>query len=339
MLPSAMNNRWFGTDLGLLLGCLLLIAAHRCEAQGNLAPNPGFEEADSCTYGLGFIGAYSWYAANNTPDHLVGCQPYGTANGLPLNVFTYQEPYDGNSCVGLFTYHQNGPNDEQREWIAAPLLEPLVPGQTYYCSFRANAAFGGNAQYPQIWLASDKVGMLFTTYEGRWEWNDPFRPNHAHILYPEVLADTVGWTLVSGSFVADSAYRYVMIGQFFSNELTDTLHYADPNSVFPWAPRGYTLIDAVCVSPSPMGCDIGQNVPEYGSADGLLFPNPVRDELLITGSIGAHATIMDTMGRVIWQGEVLSDRWTIVVSGWTQGVYVLRREMRNAVESRKFVVE
>ena len=62
----------------------------------------------------------------------------------------------------MATYHQNG-QDQQREWILAQLLEPMVIGQTYYCSFRVNAAFGGNHIYPQHWLANDKVGMRFTT--------------------------------------------------------------------------------------------------------------------------------------------------------------------------------
>ncbi|MBK7100692.1 MAG: hypothetical protein IPH63_02655 [Flavobacteriales bacterium] len=41
--------------------------------------------------------------------------------------------------------------------------------------------------------------------------------NYARVYFPQILADTVDWTLVSGSFVADSAYRYVMVGNHFSN--------------------------------------------------------------------------------------------------------------------------
>ncbi|MCO5274473.1 MAG: hypothetical protein M9900_06090 [Flavobacteriales bacterium] len=222
----------------------------------------------------------------------------------------------------------------------APLLEPLVVGQTYYCSFRANAAFGGNAQYPQIWLASDKVGMLFTMQDRPWAWGDPYPvpPDHTHIQYPQILADTVSWTLVSGSFVADSAYQYVMIGQFFSNALTDTLHFADPNSVFPWAPRGYTLIDAVCVSPNPDGCDLGQGVSEEFPGGPALFPNPAYDQLVVGGRKGARLVAMDAVGRVIWQGVVGSDRWVLPVGAWARSTYVLRLEWRGRAEVHKFVL-
>jgi hypothetical protein len=306
----------------------------------NLVPNPGFEESDSCHQaGFDEHGPLHWFSANGTPDHLQGCLPYGSPFGLPLNFFTFQLPIGGSSCAGMYTFHQNGPY-EYREWIMAPLLEPLVPGQTYWCSFRANAAFGGNAEYPQIWLANDKVGMLFTMQDRPWYQGDPYPEpiDEAHIVYPQILADTVGWTLVSGSFVADSAYTYVIIGQFFSNALTDTLHFADPSSVFPWAPRGYTLVDAVCVSASPAGCDLGQGVGEEQPVGYSLFPNPAQDQLVVGQRAGAEAQVRDAVGRLMWQGKVTSDHWVLDVGSWARGAYVLRMVRFGRVETRKFVL-
>ena len=321
----------------LVLSTLGFIAILRCEAQ-NLVPNPGFEEADSCsTMGFGFGGPNGWHSANGTPDHLQSCLPYNSALGLPLNFFTFQQPFEGNSCAGMFTYY--GPS-EYREWIMAPLLEPMVVGQTYYCSLRANAAFGGNAQYPQIWLANNKVGMLFTTYDRNWYQGDPYPEplNQAHVLYPQVLADTVGWTLVSGGFMADSAYQYLMIGNFFNNALTDTLHFADPNSEFPWYPWGHTLIDAVCVSPNPDGCDLGQGLGEGVVGGPVLYPNPAHDQLVVGNRNGARLMAMDAVGRLIWQGVVGSDKWVLPVGLWARGTYVLRLEWSGHAEVHKFVL-
>jgi hypothetical protein len=288
-------------------------------------PNPGFEETDSCTFGLGLGDLHDWYSAYLTPDHLQSCQPYGTANGLPMNMFTYQQPYEGNSCVGIFTYVDLS-GQEQREWIMVPLLETMVPGQTYYCSFRANAGFGGNDQYPQIWLANDKVGMLFTMQDRPWYQGDPYPEpiDEAHIVYPQILADTVGWTLVSGSFVADSAYRYVMIGQFFSNALTDTLHYADPYSVFPWYPFGYTLIDAVCVSASPDRCELAHGIAEETGEKPYVFPNPASDVLIIGNAAGQEAELQDMLERKVWSGRVEREHYTLRVATWVRGSYVLQ---------------
>ena len=281
----------------------------------------------------------NWFSANVTPDLLQSCLPYGSANGLPLNLATFQYPYEGNSCVGLITYHQNGQN-QQREWIQSELIEPLVPGETYYCSFRANAGFGGNAQYPQIWVANDKVGILFTMDAVTWEvfQPNPQWPNNAHVYHPEILSDTIGWTLVSGSFVADSAYRYIMIGQFFSNALTDTLHFAAPESVFPWYPRAYTLIDAVCVSPHPSGCDMGVGMVEPTMTGPVIYPNPAKDQLVLTHQNGSEVQVLDAVGRVLWAGRITNDRWVLEVGGWPRGAYVLRSMQQGRVEAYKFVL-
>lgn len=306
----------------------------------NLVPNPGFEETDTCTsMDFGVEGPLPWHSANGTPDYLQSCLAYGAFNGMPMNFHTFQQPFDGLSCTGLYTYYQNG-STEYREWIQALLLEPLVVGQTYYCSFRANAGFAGNAEFPQIWLANDKVGMLFTMQDHSWAVGNPYPvpPNQAHILYPQILADTVGWTLVSGSFVADSAYQYVMIGQFFSNALTDTLHFADPNSVFPWYPRGYTMVDAVCVSASPEGCDLGQGVGDLEATGPVLFPNPAQEQLIVGQCAGVEAQVLDALGRLLWQGRITSDRWVLEVGSWARGAYVLRMVYRGSLESHKFVL-
>lgn len=328
-------------DLVLAAALVVAVFLTPCSTHAqNLVPNPGFEETDSCTFGLGLGELQDWYSANVTPDHLQSCQPYGTANGLPLNLLTFQYPFEGDNCVGLITYHQNGPNDQQREWIMAPLVQPLVPGQTYYCSFRANAGFGGNAQYPQIWVANDKVGMLFTTYDREWSWGDPYPtpPNMAHIHYPQILSDTVGWTLVSGSFMADSAYQYVMVGQFFSNAFTDTLHFASPGSVFPWYPRAYTLIDAVCVSPNPKGCELAQVIQEPSEPSVLLYPNPATDHLIVEAAEGLLITVLDALGRVVWQGRSNGAQHVLRVGHWARGSYTLRVDTGRSVTFHKFVL-
>ena len=333
-----MEFRRHLVHMTLLLMMASLPPMQRACAQ-NLIPNGGLEEGDTCVQTLGIGGLQHWYSAFLHFDRLQSCAEYGAVNGLPMSTFTFQQPFEGESCIGLFTYYQNG-QQEQREWAMVPLLEPLVVGQTYYCSFRANAGFGGNAEYPTIWLGNSHVGMLFTTYDRHWYQGDPYPAplNTAHVYRPIVLADTVGWTLISGEFVADSAYQYLMVGNFFSNTLTDTLHFADPNSVFPWYPRGYTLIDAVCVSSSPFDCDLGGIVSDHSAQTALLYPNPTSEELMIRGRSGAHALVTDRLGRVVWEGQVTSNHWGLHVESWAKGSYVLRLTLLNAVESWKFMV-
>jgi len=337
MKPNG-NNNVLGTGLGLVLGCLLPVVALRCEAQGNLVPNPGFEETDSCTFGLGLGALHNWYSVYLTPDHLKSCLPYGAVGSLPMNNFTFQQPYEGDFCVGFFTY-ANPSSVEQREWIMVPLLEPMIPGQTYHCSFRANAGFGGNETYPTIWLASNHVGMLFTTYDRHWEWGDPYPAalNFAHIENPQVLADTAGWSLVGGSFVADSAYRYVMIGNFFGNDQTDTLHLAPPSTAEVWWDFSYTLIDAVCVSPAN-GCELVHGEDEPYGAGPYVYPNPATDVLVIGNVADQEAGIWDILGRRVWGGTVVGTRHTLGVVDWARGAYVLQVRGAGGIQVVKFVL-
>ncbi|MBL7950821.1 MAG: T9SS type A sorting domain-containing protein [Flavobacteriales bacterium] len=256
-----------------------------------------------------------------------------------MNFFTFQEPFDGASCIGLFSYHRNGV-EEQREWAMVELLEPLVVGQTYYASFYANAAFGGNAQYPQIWLATNNIGMLFTTQSRQWHWGDayPSAPNTSHIRRTTILSDTVGWNLVSGSFVADSAYRYVMLGNFFNNAQTDTLHFAAPNSVFPWYPRSYTLIDKVCVTSNPDGCDLGQGVAILPGAGVVVYPNPATDQLYIRTAQGYQGSVFDAVGRRLWSDTIATDEVALEVGQWARGAYTLRLVGKGEQRSFKFLL-
>mgnify|MGYP003381740592 CR=1 FL=1 len=343
MFPSLKNNKWHDRVASLLLSCLLCFVVFPCNAQ-NRVPNPSYEEADTCQLGLGFRfpeqGPLNWFSSNGTPDHLQSCLPYGSANGLPVNGFTFQQPFEGSSCIGMFSFYQNG-IEEQREWVMVELLEPLVPGRTYYGSFHANAGFGGATQFPQIWLASSHIGMLFTMEARQWDFAspNPAYPNHAHIVRPEILADTVAWSLVSGSFVADSAYRYLMIGNFFNNAMTDTLHFADPNSVFPWYPRGYTLIDRVCVSEAPDGCEVAHAIVEEVVELPNVYPNPATGMLMIDHAEGQTVKIFDALGKVVWSGRVYSERQALGVENWARGIYVLQLEGNGVMKKVKFVLK
>lgn len=338
MLPTTMNNRWPGAGLGFALGCLLFVAALRCEAQGNLVPNHSFEERDTClevnmAYPLG-TGPLGWFSAGGTGDYFLSCLPYGAFNGVPLSSWAFQYPQDGENFVGVATYSQS---NGYREYFMVELTEPLVQEQTYYASFYANATWGGTEPNPQLWLASSHVGMLFTMEPRPWQSGQqlPAPGNVAHVYHPWIISDTVDWTLVSGSFVADSAYQYLMIGNHFDNTITDTLHFGN----YPWNPAAHTLIDNVCVSPNPNGCPLALEVPEPVLSGVVLFPNPAVGEVYMSGlSPGTWVAIHDAFGRLLWAGNAVARTWRMDVSMWARGAYVLRVEQGGKQRSLKFML-
>ncbi|MCW5898068.1 MAG: T9SS type A sorting domain-containing protein [Flavobacteriales bacterium] len=320
-----------------MLGCLLFMAALPCMAQ-NLVPNPSFEEFTDClevnTAYTVETGPLGWFSAGGTGDYYLSCLPYGAFNGVPLSSAAFQYPQDGECYAGVVTYQQS---PEVREFFMIELLQPLMVGQTYFASFFANAAWNGSLPYPPVYLASSHVGMKFTTQPSPWVNGDPWPTgdNEAHVYHPWIIADTVGWTLVSGSFVADSAYQYVMIGNHFDNANTDTLHFA----TFAWTPRAYTLIDNVCVSPDPKGCPLALGVSEPELNAVVLFPNPASAEIALGGvPVGSNISIHDALGRLVWREEKMGGSWRKNVRAWARGTYVLRLEQEGRIRSFKFVL-
>ena len=58
----------------------------------------------------------------------------------------------------------------------------------------------------------------------------------------------------------------------------------------------------------------------------LLFPNPVRDELTVSGAAGQTLLLCDTHGRVLRRLYCMTEAETFGLSGLPVGVYVLRAE-------------
>ncbi|HRD51732.1 MAG TPA: hypothetical protein PKY96_03705, partial [Flavobacteriales bacterium] len=300
-----MNGGWRLIAAKLVCCCPLFIAALPCKAQ-NLVPNHSFEEYDTCRVVNDVYypdtGPLGWFSAAGTPDHFMSCLPNATFNSAPYNAFAFQYPQDGQCYAGVTTYRAIPPNI--REYFMVQLVEPLVIGQQYYVSFYASVGWGGYPSNPLAWLYTSKMGMLFTMQPRQWVLNDPYPVplNFAHVYTSELITDTVGWTLVSGSFVADSAYQYIMMGNHFDNADTDTMHIALQQFVA----LGYAVFDNVCVSVNPQGCPMAVGVHEHESIGVRLYPNPARDRISVQGfTSGARITIRDAVGRLQWQGVVV----------------------------------
>ncbi|MCB0769109.1 MAG: T9SS type A sorting domain-containing protein [Flavobacteriales bacterium] len=336
MTSYAMNNRWCRWAAMLAAHCLLFLAAQRCEAQTNLVPNGSFEETDSCleinTWYYPETGPLGWFSTAGSGDYCLSCLPYGAFNGVPLSAFAFQYPQDGLAYVGVITYHHL----QGREYFAIELTQPLQVGNTYYASFYVSASWNGWDQ--QCWMATSHIGLRFTMEAQQYEFGDPLQPlaNAAQVYHPTILADTVNWVLVSGSFVADSAYRYVSIGNHFDNAQTDTLHFVDSNAY----PRAHTLIDNVCVSTDPLGCPLANGVVEAAADQIVLFPNPVDDVVRIRGvEAGLRITIHDVCGRLLWQDRGTGGELHWEVGDSAPGLYMLRVEQTGGYRSFKFVVK
>jgi hypothetical protein len=221
--------------------------------------------------------------------------------------------------------------------IGAELTSVLVVGTTYYASMWVNAGAGGVGG-PTFGVCSNNIGMLFTMDPYYWVTGmPPFGlRNYAQVYHPEVVTDTAGWTLVSGSFVADSAYRYIVIGNHFTdaNTLLDTIAVGLYN-------QAYMPVDAICVSVDPTGCPLATGVPLGSSSTPGLYPNPAIGAVQVSG-LGAgyeDAWVVDPLGRVVWSGTVRGEeKVAIDVGVWPMGQYVLLLHGEGGRHSIRFVV-
>ncbi len=326
MTSCAMDLRRPGRGLGLLLGCLGSVAFLRCEAQ-NLVPNPSFELKDTCPYTIGFQEGdrpLYWFPWDQSPEYFNACVP-GTGVdslvGVPLNGFGYQHAMEGDAYIGMYAYGHIGGGIDYREYAGCELLEPLEVGQSYDLSFLTSLAIGAANYWPMTW-ACNNMGMLFSMEMTPWDgWSGISVPtrNYAHLHSTAVITDTANWILVQGSFVADSAYRFLAIGNFFSNALTDTLHIVPGGSL-----GAYYYVDGVCVRKSGQPCEFTSGIHEQEAAVSLLWPNPASDQVQVRAGTGTSWQVFDATGRLLADGESTAELLLLPVGQWAPGEYVLR---------------
>ncbi len=339
MLSTAKNIRWYSAGIGWALGCLSFFAALRCEAQ-NLVPNPSFELlTDTCPCNFGFQGGAKplyWEKWNQSPDYFNTCVDQScqldSLIDVPQNGFGFQHALHGDAYVGMAAYDGF---TNFREYVGCQLLSPLQEGETYHVSFHTNVAFGGNYWAP-FWACSN-MGMLFTMQPNIWSDLDqpPFAlRNYAHLHSTAVISDTANWTLVSGTFEADSAYQYLVIGNFFSDALTDTIHLLPGPSLAP-----YYFVDGVCVTTSAEGCGFANGLTEQTQRVSTAFPNPADSWIQV--NIGGTGFVLwqtfDVMGMLTAQGRVEAGVLHIAVEAWPAGEYLLRL-LGQRQEDVRFVV-
>lgn len=272
----------------------LLVGAAQGRGQ-NLVPNPSFEVMDTCPY---YFGQWAYLADWDSPytmsaDLFSECSN-NDVSGVPLNHMGYQQAAHGQSYAGLATYSTN---PYYRELLVAELDQPLVIGQPVEMSLMASPGGYGSTPLNSAQYVSSGIGLKFFV-DLPTNWQLYLFPNSAHLYYPQLLSDTSAWVTVSGSYVPDSAYRYVVLGNFFENSLTSTF-FAD-QGYGQW-PLAYAFVDAVCVSDVPGFCYTWLGLPH--SAE-LVFEcnNPFAGSLEIAFDETAgieQVMLLDALGRLV----------------------------------------
>lgn len=300
----------------LLFLCLLL--PNIGLAQQNLVFNPSFEDYINCPVFTDSVLSVGWYSCGLSPDYYHTCANSLPSNfGVPLNWMGYQQPIDGEAYIGLYTYGTGG-SAAVREFAGAQLVQPLIIGTRYYVSGYISRA---TAVYHEC--STNNFGFRFFTKP-----NDYLNPaivdNLAHVYSDVVVSDTINWVKVQGSFVADSAYEYIILGNFFDDAQTtitgcNTAQFG----------AAYYYIDKVCVSTDSLTCEITTGInPGHKKANINISPNPAQDLVSInfpalTGSYDVR--ILDFYGReVLFKTNITASQSILNIHLLDKGLFFIK---------------
>lgn len=254
------------------LTILILIFLATIVKGQNLVTNWSFEDYTSCPTAGEVDRAVGWTQIYSA-DYYNSCVPNGDFN-VPNTYAGFQNPETGNAFCGLATYyHYENQQLFLREFIRQSLSQPLQVGTKYFVSFKANLSNGFEFLNRDN-CATNNLGILFSTY--------PVNglTGFAQVFSEAIITDTISWTGICGSFLADSAYSYLNIGNFFMDTTTQVQPANSVNDCY-----SYYFIDNVCLSTDSLDCvctvetGLANNNNRYSVT---LFPNPTSGQVTLS---------------------------------------------------------
>ncbi|MCC6401858.1 MAG: T9SS type A sorting domain-containing protein [Flavobacteriales bacterium] len=293
----------------------------------NLVPNGSFEEYDTCASPLVGYGMYAtgWLNLHTqSADYFNACNTGGVVD-VPYSQFGYQYPADGDAYVGMATAFPG--LDWYREMVGIELTEPLQPGVPVCLSFKMAVGGFGSWSGNSSFRTSKGVGLKFLTQLPT-DWQSYLYPNSAALFLDEVPTDTSQWYAVSGTYTPDSAYTHLVVGNFFSDSISEVTIL--DSTGFGTFEASYAFIDDVRASFTLSYCTQEVGVEEAGMEALMAYPVPCSDMLRVRIREGAvrplHYSLRDMAGRELVHGLPEPDAGEFIIN--TQhlpsGVYVLQ---------------
>jgi hypothetical protein len=242
------------------------------------------------------------------------------------------EPYSGEGYFGVYTFVKG---NYRREYITVPLNEILAAEINYYVSWHVSLM-------DSAWYASKNIGAYFS------ESIPPADLQGLLALEPQVryegtnfLTDKQGWTKVERSFTAQGGERYLTIGNFDTDEETDTLFVPGGGAFRPNQPDfwrvSYYYIDGVSVIPDSiyLGINDIENEEVFN-----LYPNPAQENVMVETKNGhnMHIELYDAIGGLVLKQNMRSSRENIGVGHLPAGMYVITLLNKGTVVERRRLI-
>ncbi|QQR86681.1 MAG: hypothetical protein IPJ76_00215 [Flavobacteriales bacterium] len=187
--------------------------------------------------------------------------------------------------------------------MGVELTSALIVGQTYHIRLHTSLTTQGSGTNGALAFACDHLGALFTVGSYYSTQFDDL-PGYAQVFTTSVVTDSTGWTEVAGTFVADSAYAFLTLGNFFNDAATAW------DSIEPTGTHGYAYyyFDDVCVALDPSDCTWPSSITLVPTIEPVVFPLPFVGDLFVAGLPDGQWTFLlfDTNGKFTGTGSNIS---------------------------------
>ncbi len=314
----------------LLIFVFFTALSFQGNCQFNLVPNPSFELYDTCPGGLGSLTkAKFWTEAvtNVSPEFFHDCANafINTTAAVPQNKFGFQHARTGLGYAGICPEITNPsiPNQTYREYIQTELTDFLLPGVEYTVSFYVSAA--------------DSCGRLtnnFGAYFSNIEIDTVVYPNsnlsfQPHVENPQTndLGDRVGWTPISGTFIANGGEKFLIIGNFRPH-LTTTVTSTGWGTWPPNMASAYLYVDDVLVTPT----DSLTSINEINSNEEISLFTLNSNEFEINSKYHPINSfeVVNCLGQIIDKKvNVIENSLHLNMEEFANGIYFVRVQLQN----------
>jgi hypothetical protein len=248
--------------------------------------------------------------------------------GVPNNFVGYQLPRTGNGYAGIAFRH--GHNNNYREYIEIELLDTLENNHRYCLSFYVNIANSCS-------IATDAINAhLSDTFVLQGSTLSVINlPKTISNPQGNIIQDSLNWVEISGNFIANGGERYLTIGNFDDDSISQSLITNYGNLYY-----AYYYIDDV----SLINCDSLTTINEHDDETISVSPNPATDNLTISSSNPIHlkhAEIFSLDGKRVkyYQPQIGKlNFFELDVSGMETGLYFLRLQTEDGLVTKKVVI-
>ncbi|MBA3986722.1 MAG: T9SS type A sorting domain-containing protein [Flavobacteriales bacterium] len=298
--------------------CCLFIGFCLTGRGQNLVPNPSFEDTTACPWTNDKIHyAIGWFKPSaGSSDLLHSC-----SFQVPQNLFGYQNARTGYAYAGFYTYHTFYPDSSYREYISIRLKDSLQQGKKYNIEFYASRSDSSNyATILGAYLSSDS---LFSNSAN----NLPYIPQ---LEETGAVTEKSLWVKLSYEYIAAGGEKYLTIGNFRDDSLSDTINTSDGGDVGnPDYLSAYYYIDDISITEEDTitginDFSIGENVS--------IYPNPITDYFQINQAYTDpyDLTIYNSLGQQLYEEKnITTNSKTINSTLFTKGLLIINIKSSN----------